>query len=106
MEVLARALKIGFGAEIGDVDHQRIAFPMAARIAVPLADIGRQVRRPVHDDVALPPLSLAHIVEYCDSARRLNDPAKAPAEIGAEFWQAAGQAALRKRCILRTVNPV
>src|SRR5712691_12486912 len=76
MQVLARPKGIGFRTEIGHVDHQRVALPMAARIAVPLTDVGRQVGAAVHNDVALPPLPLAHIVEDRDAARRLHDPAE------------------------------
>src|ERR1700750_1231736 len=64
------------------------------------------MRTSIHDDVALPPLALTHVVENGDAARRLHDPAKAPAEIRAELGQTTGQAAFRQRCILRTVNPV
>src|SRR4029077_7799321 len=56
VHVLARAEEIGLRTEVGHVDHERVALPAAARIAEPLADIGRQVRAPVHDDVALPAL--------------------------------------------------
>ena len=40
MQILARALKIRLRTEIRHVDDERIAFPMAARVAVPLADQG------------------------------------------------------------------
>src|SRR5262249_37197894 len=80
MQVLARAKEISFRAEVGHVDHKRVAFPMAARVAEPLTDAGRQVGAAVHDDVALPPLALIHVVEYRDAARRLHDAAKAAAE--------------------------
>ena len=45
VQVLARARDIGLRAEVRHVDDQRVALPMPARIAVPLADVGRQVRR-------------------------------------------------------------
>src|ERR1700716_2132017 len=38
MQVLARAAIVRLRAEVGDVDHQRVAFPAAARVAEPLAD--------------------------------------------------------------------
>src|SRR5258708_37457662 len=63
VQVLACALKIGLRAEVRHVDHKRIALPMAARVAVPLTDVGRQMRACVHDDGALPPLALTHVVE-------------------------------------------
>src|SRR5262249_48744632 len=81
VQVLARAAIIGLRAEVRHVDHQRISLPVAARVAKPLADAGRQVRAAVHDDVALPALSLAHGVEDRDAARRLDDPREAAAAI-------------------------
>src|SRR5205085_10517684 len=75
---LPRALKIGFRTKVRDVDHERIALPTAARVAVPLADVGRQMRTSVHDDVALPSLALTHVVEDRYAARCLHDPAEAP----------------------------
>src|SRR5580700_4146302 len=78
MQIFARALEIGLGTEVRHVDHERIALPMAARVAVPLADAGRQMRASIHDDVALPPLALTHVIEDRDTARRLHDPAEAP----------------------------
>src|SRR5207245_9079770 len=64
MQVLARALIISLRTEVRHVDHQRIALPMAARVAVPLAEAGRQVRTSVHDDVPLPPFPLTHIDDH------------------------------------------
>src|SRR6516165_11357032 len=58
MQVLARAAVVGLGAEIGHVDHERVALPVAARVAEPLPDAGRQMRASVHDDAALPSLPL------------------------------------------------
>src|SRR5579871_5368046 len=55
VQVLARSKDIGFRAEIGHVDHQRVALPMATRVAEPLTDAGRQVGASIHDNVALPP---------------------------------------------------
>src|SRR5260370_20274268 len=77
MQVLPRALKIRLRTEVRHVDHERVALEAAARVAVPLAHIGRQVWTPIHDDVALPSLALTYVVEYRDAARRLYDPAKA-----------------------------
>src|ERR1700676_2392762 len=79
---------------------------MTSRVAIPLADIGRQMRTSVHDDVALPPLALTHVVEHRDAAWCLHDPTEAPAERCAEFGQPAGQAALAQRSVLRTVLAV
>src|SRR5262245_33413751 len=77
VQVLARALIIGLRAEVGHVDDERVAFPAATRVAVPLADAGRQMWPPVHDDVALPALALPHIIEDRDTTRRLHDAAEA-----------------------------
>jgi len=38
--------------EIGGIDDQGVAFPMAARIAGPLADVGREVRTSIQPDDA------------------------------------------------------
>src|SRR5262245_37947576 len=92
-QVVARALIIGLRAEVRHVDDERIALPAATRIAVPLADAGRQMRPPVHHDVALPPLALAHIVEDRDTAWRLHDPAEAAGR-GPKLGQPEGQAAV------------
>src|SRR5262245_46388881 len=53
VQVLARPLEIGLWTEVGDVHHQRVPLPMAARVAVPLTDAGRQMGAPVHDNIAL-----------------------------------------------------
>src|SRR4029077_11076538 len=105
MQVLARPKDIGFRTEVGHVDDQRVALPMAGGVAVPLADVGRQVWAAVHDDVALPSLPLTHVVEDRDAARRLHDPAKAagrPAELG----EPTCEAALAQRTVLRPVVAV
>src|SRR5262249_42133967 len=47
VQVLARALIIGFRTEIGNVDDEGLALPAAARVAEPLTDVGWQVRAPV-----------------------------------------------------------
>src|SRR5262249_29655904 len=51
MEIFARALIIGLGTEVRDIHDQRVAFPMAAGVAVPLPDIRGQMRAAVHHDV-------------------------------------------------------
>src|SRR5262249_4855150 len=71
--------------------------------AIPLADVGRQVRAAVHDDVALPAFPLTDVVEHRDAPRSLHDPAEAPAEGGAKFRQPKAQAAVGQRAIFRTV---
>ena len=103
MQIFARALVIGLWAEIRNVDDQRIAFPMTAGIAVPLPDIRRRMWTAVHDDIALPALTLTDVIKHRDAAGCLDDAAKASAEGGTEFGQAAGQAAFREGNILRIV---
>ena len=105
MQVLARALKIGLRTEVRHVDYERITLPMATRVAVPLADAGRQVRASIHDDVALPSLALPDVVEDRDAARSLHD---APETAGraSEFGESAGQAAIRQRAVLRTIMAI
>src|SRR5882672_11864704 len=103
MQILARALKIGLRTEVRHVDDEAIALPVAARVAVPLANVGRQMRASVHDDVALPPLALAHVVEHRDAVWRLHDTPEADA---AELRKAPGQAALPQRGVLRTVMTI
>src|SRR5689334_9049752 len=84
MQVLARTPIVGFRAEVRHVDDERISLPVTARVAIPLPDAGRQMRASVHDDVALPTLSLAHVIGHRDPAGRLHDPTKASAECGSK----------------------
>src|SRR6516225_8773090 len=65
------------------------------------------MRASVHDDIALPPLALTHVVEHRDAAGRLHDASEAYA-IGdraerAELGQPDHQAAHCERGVLRTV---
>src|SRR6266478_8114684 len=106
VQILARSKYIGFRTEVGHVDHKRVALPMAARVAEPLTDARRQVGAPVHDDVALPPLALIHVVEDRDAAGRLHDAAEAAAEEAAELGQPAVQAAVCQAIILRTIAAI
>src|SRR5262249_28092601 len=79
VKILARPLKIGLRTEIRHVNHEGVALPVATRVAVPLANAGRQMGASVHDDVALPPLALAHVVEHRDAAGCLHDAPEADA---------------------------
>src|SRR5262249_43809324 len=106
MQVLACAPIIGFRTEIRHVDYEGITLPMAARVAKPLADVSRQMGAPVHDNISLPALPLTHVIEHRDAARRLHDPAKAPAECGSKLGQPARQAALRQTAVVRTIIAV
>src|SRR5437016_4425007 len=105
MQVLARALIIRLRTEVCHVDHKRIALPMAARIAIPLADARGQVGASIHDNVALPALALAHVVEHRDAAGCLHDAAEAAGR-RAKFGQPERQAAVRQRAVLRTVMAI
>src|SRR5712671_224422 len=79
MQVLPRTPKISLRTEVRHVDDESISLPVASRIAKPLADVGRQMRAPVHDDVPLIPLALAHVVEDGDATGCLHDPPEADA---------------------------
>src|SRR5262249_19222354 len=79
VQVFARTLEIGLRTEIRHVDDECIALPVAARVAIPLANIGRQMRTPVHDDVALPSLPLTYVVEHRDAPGSLHDSLEADA---------------------------
>src|SRR5215469_9361324 len=57
----------------------------------------------IHDDVALPALALTDVIEDRDAAGRLHD---APKTDAAELGQAAGQAPLGERRVLRAVMAV
>src|SRR5262245_29104682 len=103
VQVLARALEIGLQTEVRHIDDESVAVPASARVAIPLADAGREMRPSVHDNVALPALPLTHVVEDRDAAWRLHDPTEASAERGAEFGQAAGQTTLPQRHVLRAI---
>src|SRR5258708_2881634 len=103
MQVLARALKIRLRAEVRYVDDEGVVLPVPTRIAIPLADARRQMGAPVHHDVALPPLSLTHVVEHRDAAWRLHDPVRA---LAADPRQPRGQAADRRRAVLRTIMAI
>ena len=81
VQVLARALEVDLRREVRDVDDQRVAFPVAARVAEPLPDRRREVRALLDRDDALPPLALADVVEDRHGSGRLHDPAVA-AEVG------------------------
>src|ERR1700693_1380766 len=63
------------------------------------------MRACVHDNVALPPLPLAYVVEDRDAAGCLHDPPVA-AGPASELGQPAGQAAGRQFAALRTIVAV
>ena len=95
MQVLARALVVGLRREIGDVDDERAAFPVGARVAMPLADGGGEMRRVRNRNHALP-----SFVEDRDGARRLHDL------LHAEVRQPAGEASLTEAEVFRAVGAV
>src|ERR1700751_1937619 len=78
---------------------------MAARVAEPLPDVGRQVGPSVHEDVALPSLPLTHLIEDRDAARGLHDPAEPPG-IAGKHRQSRAKAPLSIRTVLRTLGAV
>src|SRR5262249_4706909 len=106
VQVLARPEHVGLGTEVGHIDHERVTLPMAARIAEPLTDVGRQVRTAIHDNIALPALALVHVVEDRDATRRLHHAAKAAPEEAAELGQPAAQAAVLQAVVLGSIAAV
>jgi hypothetical protein len=48
-------------------------------------------------------MALTHVVEHRDAAWRLHDSAEA---VASDPWQSAGQAAFRRRALLRTVMAI
>src|SRR2546423_14039417 len=58
MAVLAGCHEVRLGAEIGHIDHQRFALPLAPRIATAPPGRARVLRRGASGDKALSPLAL------------------------------------------------
>src|SRR5262249_18729792 len=102
MQVLARPKDIGFRTEVGHVDHQRVALPMAARVAEPLTDVRWQIGASAQDEVALPPFPLPPVVEDGGAAGGLHDSGET-AGVAAKHRGPAAQAALCQRTVLRTI---
>src|SRR5262249_23068073 len=101
MKVLAGALEFGLGAEIGDVDDQRVAFPVATRVAPPQTDGLREMRAPIDGDRAVPALSLPRVVKDRDRVWRLHNPAEA-----GEIRQDRRHAPLAEAPLFRAVGAV
>src|SRR4029077_9588332 len=73
MEILARTAKVGLFAEIGDINHQSIAFPTRDGIAPVLANIFRQMR-PVGDlNYAIESGALTNVVVDIDGIGAFDD---------------------------------
>src|SRR5207248_11489918 len=68
----------------------------------PLADVSRQVRTSVHDDISLPTLPLPHVVKDRDTAQGLHDSAEGAGH-RSKFRESEDQAAVRQRMVLRTI---
>src|SRR5258708_11413393 len=107
VKILARPLKIGLRTEIRHIDHEGVALPVPTRVAVPLANVCRQMGAPVHDDIALPALALTHVVEHRDAAGGLHDAPEADAicdrSTRADLRHPTHQAAHSQRSVLRTM---
>src|SRR5258705_4230806 len=99
VQVLLGTLEVGLGAEIGHIDHECPAFPAAARVAPPLADVRRQMRAAGHGDGALPSLPLAGVVEDRHAPGRLHD-LQEEAGVATEIRQCGGHAPLTESPIL------
>src|SRR6058998_1944275 len=102
MQVLMRSLEIRFGGEIRDVDDQGIAFPMAARISKPLADIRRKMRLGGDGNRAREALPLPHIVEDRDRSGRLHDTTVTSTELSSKVRQ---EAPMQRSPRLRSSGP-
>src|SRR5258706_6997259 len=101
MQVLARSPEVCLGAEVGDVDDQRITFPAAARVPPPEADRRREMRCSVHGDGTMPSLALACVIENRNRSRRLHNLAEAT-----EIRQDRRQTTLRQATVLRSVRAI
>src|SRR5262249_54360404 len=107
VQTFARAPVVGFWTEVRHVDDERIALPSTARVAEPLANVGRQVRTAVHDDIALPALALASCVGDGNAAGCLHDPPEAaPTVAGAKLGQTDRQATVSQRAVFRIIMAV
>src|SRR5215471_16602776 len=61
---------------------------------------------PIHDDIALPALTLTEIVENRDSTWCLHDSAEAIHVRATKFGQSADQAAYAQMSVLRTIKAI
>src|SRR5580700_1208211 len=73
MELLARAAKIGFFTEVGDVHHQRITFPARDGIAPVLMNILRQMRPIADRNYAIESGALTDVVVDINRIGALDD---------------------------------
>src|SRR5207253_4219494 len=69
-QVLVRPREIALRREVRRVDDERVAFPVSARVAVPAADAGVEVRAAVERNDAR---VVRHLAEDGDVAGRLDD---------------------------------
>ena len=92
----------GSRCEIRRLDHERVAFPAAARVAVQLPDGRGQMRLAVHRHDAR---VVDHLLENHDGLRRLHDLHVAVVS-RARARRAVRNAALRQRPILRAISAV
>src|SRR4030095_9948876 len=68
MQVLARALIVGFRREVRHINDERVAFPVTSGVAMPLPDLRWDMWGSGHRYDALPPF-----LENRRGARRLHD---------------------------------
>src|SRR5580704_257309 len=73
MELLARAAKIGFFAEVGDVHHQRITFPARDGIAPILVNSFWQMRPIADRNYAIESCALTDVVVDINRIGALDD---------------------------------
>src|SRR3989441_10423482 len=101
VQVLPRSLEVRLRAEIGDVDHERVALPAATRVSPPLPHVRREMRAAGDRDRARPALPLTHIVENRYRSGRLDDPA-----VAREIRQVPTHAPFAQAEVFRTVGAI
>src|SRR5689334_11033566 len=103
MELIGRTPKACFVGEIGRVDDESVAFPVAHRIAHPFAYRRRKVRLIHSDD----PGVMIHFVQNQNGVASLNDLVQIVIEHRQSWWTGSRteskQAALAQRPALRIV---
>ena len=102
VQAVGGAAEVALGGEVLRLDHQRVAVPVAARVAVPLPDLLRQVRPVVE---RYEPRVVERLVDEGQVGRRLDDlvvGVRSGAEVPAYARYAGGDAAVDVVQVLRT----
>src|ERR1700680_2273186 len=101
VSVLTRAQIIRLGREVRNVDDQRVALPMAARIPLIGPDARRQVLAAVDRNCADETLPLERVHYDADLSWRLHDAIER-----VQMRQLPGQTALLQSTVFRTVSAI